>query len=129
KVEVRKGYDAFTVDEAANTCFCRMWQISDCSNLSMILGPLPKKMLAKPKKKRIRASHESKSTTKISKAEFLMTCHNYRQAGHIKKGCKNDPILKPPKVKRKAGRPKKTVPSENTNVVDDEDLPSLSTTP
>ncbi|GKD40168.1 pentatricopeptide repeat-containing protein [Tanacetum coccineum] len=25
KFEVRKGYDAFTVDEAANTCSCRMW--------------------------------------------------------------------------------------------------------
>ncbi|GJY51248.1 REF/SRPP-like protein [Tanacetum coccineum] len=80
-------------------------------------------MIDKPKKKRIRVSHESNSTTKISKAEFPMTCHNYGQAGHNKKGCKNDPILKPPKVKRKAGRPKKRMPSENTNVVGDEDLP------
>ncbi|GKA90554.1 hypothetical protein Tco_0812424 [Tanacetum coccineum] len=101
---------------------------ADCSNLSRILEPLPKKMIDKPKKKRIRVSHESNSTTKISKAEFPMTCHNYGQAGHNKKGCKNDPILKPLKVKRKAGRPKKRMPSENTNVVGDEDLPSLSTT-
>ncbi|GKE08481.1 pentatricopeptide repeat-containing protein [Tanacetum coccineum] len=99
KFDVRKGYDAFTVDEAANTCSCRMWQISDlpcvyaiacifelnklvepyvpsyfniemfglaynqfkkpvegitfwpdCSNLSRILGPIPKKMPGRPKK-------------------------------------------------------------------------------
>ncbi|GKC93645.1 hypothetical protein Tco_1159087, partial [Tanacetum coccineum] len=28
KFKARKGYDAFTVDEPANTCSCRMWQIS-----------------------------------------------------------------------------------------------------
>nr|GEU29593.1 pentatricopeptide repeat-containing protein [Tanacetum cinerariifolium] len=172
-LKVRKRYDDFTIDEAANT----MWKIScfpyvyvvpcifklnkrvetyvptcfriemfiqaytqfmklvecitfwpDCSNLSRILGILPK-MLDRPKKKIIRASHESNSTTKISKNWFPMTCHNYGQAGHNKKGCKNDLIPKLPKVKRKASRPKKTMPSENTNVVDDENLPSLSTTP
>ncbi|GJW15284.1 pentatricopeptide repeat-containing protein, partial [Tanacetum coccineum] len=172
KFEVRKGYDAFTVDEVANTCSCRMWQISglpcvhdvacifklnkmvepyvpecfkiemfkqaytqfmkpvegitfwpDCSRLSRILGPLPKKMPGRPKKKRIRASHESQSTTKISRSGLEMTCHNCWQKGHNKKGCKNDPIPKTPKVKGKVGRPKKTIPTENTNLVDDEDLP------
>ncbi|GJZ80796.1 hypothetical protein Tco_0645790 [Tanacetum coccineum] len=34
KFEVRKGYDAFTVDEAANTCSCRMWQISETFSLA-----------------------------------------------------------------------------------------------
>ncbi|GJU25610.1 disease resistance TIR-NBS-LRR class family protein [Tanacetum coccineum] len=114
KFEVRKGYDDFTVDEVANTCSYRMWQI---------LGPLPKKMPSRPKKKRIRVSHESQSTTKISMSGLEMTCHNCWQKVHNKKGCKNDPILKTPKVKGKVGRPKKTIPTENTNLVDDEDLP------
>nr|GEY76514.1 pentatricopeptide repeat-containing protein [Tanacetum cinerariifolium] len=119
KFEVRKGYDAFTVDEGANTCSCKMWQIlglpcvhavacisklnkmvepyvlecfkiemfkhaytqfmkpvegitfwADCTHLSRILGPLPKKMPGRPKK-RIRASHESLSTTKISRSAFI----------------------------------------------------------
>ncbi|GKD82760.1 pentatricopeptide repeat-containing protein [Tanacetum coccineum] len=150
KFEVRKGYDAFTVDEVANTCSCRMWQISGlpcvhdvacifklnkmvepyvpecfklemfkqaytqfmkpvegitfwpyCSRLSRILGPLPKRRSGRPKKKRIRASHESQSTTKISRSGLEMTCHNCWQKGHNKKGCKNDPIPKTPKVKGK----------------------------
>ncbi|GJV47685.1 pentatricopeptide repeat-containing protein [Tanacetum coccineum] len=172
KFEVRKGYDAFTVDEVANTCSCRMWQIlslpcvhavacifklnkmvepyvpecfkiemfkqeytqflkpvegitfwPDCSRLSRILGPLHKKMLGRPKKKKIRASHESQSNIKISRSGLEMTCHNCWQKGHNKKGCKNESIPKTPKVKWKVGRPKKTIPTKNTNVVDDEDLP------
>ena len=91
----------------------------DCGNLSKILGPLPKKMPGRPRKKRIRASHESKFPTKISRFGIPMTCHNCGEVGHNKKGCKNDPIPKPPKVKGKSGRPKKTVPTENTNLIDD----------
>ncbi|GKB73322.1 hypothetical protein Tco_0934734 [Tanacetum coccineum] len=63
----------------------------DCSRLSRILGPLPKKM-----------------------------------SGDNKKGCKNDSIPKTPKVKWKVGRPKKAIPTKNTNVVDDEDLPRIN---
>ncbi|GJU78645.1 pentatricopeptide repeat-containing protein [Tanacetum coccineum] len=54
---------------------------------------------------------------------LAMTCHNCWQTGHNKKGCKNDPIPKTPKVKGKAGRPKKTIPTENINLVHDEDFP------
>ncbi|GJV37772.1 pentatricopeptide repeat-containing protein [Tanacetum coccineum] len=68
KFVVRKSYDAFTVNKAANTCSCRMWQISS------------------------------------------LPCY------------KNDPIPKTPKVKGKVGIPKKTMPTENTNLVDNEDL-------
>lgn len=186
KFEVRKGYDAFKVDEAARTCSCRMWQLlglpcvhvvacifklsklvepyvppcfraemfslaysqylspvggisfwPDCSHLSKILGPMPKKMPGRTRKKRVRASHEKKSYSKVSKSGIhennslskvyrsgiKMTCHNCGEIGHNKKGCTKDPIPKPPKVKGKAGRPKKSVPNENTNVDDDADLP------
>ncbi|GJV68193.1 pentatricopeptide repeat-containing protein [Tanacetum coccineum] len=100
----------------------------DCSNLSRILGPIPKKMPGRPKKKRIRASHENKSSTKISRAGIPMTCQNCGEPGHNKKGCKNPTIPKPPKEKGKAGRPKKIVPTENENEVHDDDTPKFVNT-
>ncbi|GKC46291.1 hypothetical protein Tco_1064013 [Tanacetum coccineum] len=48
----------------------------DCSDLSKILGPKPKKMPGRPRKKRIRAPHESKSTTRISKTGVPMSFQN-----------------------------------------------------
>nr|GEZ73107.1 Gag-Pol polyprotein [Tanacetum cinerariifolium] len=39
----------------------------DCSHLSRILGLKPKKMPSRPRKKRVRASHEGKSNTRISR--------------------------------------------------------------
>ncbi|GJR39000.1 hypothetical protein Tco_1214684 [Tanacetum coccineum] len=118
KFEVRKGYDAFTVDKAANTCSFRMTEM-----FSQAYTQFMKPVEGRPKKKRIRASRESNSSTKISRAEIPMTCCNYGQPGHNKKGCKNKTIPRTPKFKEKADRPKKIVASENTNVVDDEDLP------
>nr|GEU36818.1 putative reverse transcriptase domain-containing protein [Tanacetum cinerariifolium] len=76
KFEVWRGSDAFKVDEKAKTCSCGMWQLSDCSHMSRVLGPIPKKMLGRPRKKRIMAPHENKSTYKISRAGVEMTCHN-----------------------------------------------------
>ena len=171
--EVRKGYEAFKVDEPNRTCSCRMWQLSglpcshaiacifklgkyaedyvpdwfrkdrymvayseyikpvpgihfwpDTSNLSRILGPLPKKMPGRPQKKRIRASHEHNSGTKISRAGAVMTCHNCWERGHNKKGCKKDPVVKPPKEKAKIGRPKKVRPTEEP-LVDEGDIPEF----
>ena len=87
----------------------------DCSDLSRILGPKPKKMPGRPRKKRIRAPHESKSTTRISKAGVTMTCQNCGETGHNKASCKKDPISKPPKVQCKGGRPKKNIPGTSIN--------------
>ncbi|GJZ67346.1 hypothetical protein Tco_0630586 [Tanacetum coccineum] len=76
-------------------------------------------MSSRPKKKRIRASHEPKfSTTKISRAGAIMTCHNCWEKGHNKSTCKKDPIPVVPKEKGKSSRPKKqqnmeTVPEDN----------------
>ncbi|GKC08764.1 hypothetical protein Tco_1000374 [Tanacetum coccineum] len=73
----------------------------------------------RPKKKRIRASHEPKfSTTKISRSGAIMTCHNCCERGHNKTTCKKDPIPVVPKEKGKPGRPNKlqnmeTVPEDN----------------
>ena len=174
--EVRKGYDAFNVDEPKRTCSCRMWQLSglpcthaiacifklgkyvedyvpdcfrkdrymlayseyikpvdgihfwpDCSNLSRILGPIPKKMPGRPKKKRVRASHEPKSRNKVSRAGIPMTCHNCGESGHNKKGCCNQPVPKPPKAKRKVGRPRKVIPTEEP-LVDASDIPPFVNT-
>ncbi|GJT75498.1 integrase, catalytic region, zinc finger, CCHC-type containing protein [Tanacetum coccineum] len=83
------------------------------------------KITGRPKKKRIRASRESNSSTKISRVEIPTTCYNCGQPRHNKKGCKNETIPKPPKFKEKADRLKKIVANENSNVIDDEDLPSF----
>ncbi|GJZ80798.1 pentatricopeptide repeat-containing protein [Tanacetum coccineum] len=85
-------------------------------------------MPGRPKKKRIRASHENKSSTKISRVGIPMTCQNCGEPGHNKKGCKNPTIPKPPKEKGKAGRPKKIVPTENENEVHDDDTPKFVNT-
>ncbi|GJV40933.1 hypothetical protein Tco_1419373 [Tanacetum coccineum] len=133
--EVRKGSEAFRVDEPKRTCSCRIWYVlvysqylkpvdginfwPDFSNLSTVLYPKPKRMSGRPKKKRIRASHEPKfSTTKISRSGAIMTCHNYCERGHNKTTCKKDPIPVVPKEKGKPGRPNKlqnmeTVPEDN----------------
>lgn len=94
----------------------------DCSHLSRILGPLPKKMPGRPRKKRIRATHEHKSTTRISRAGAIMTCQNCGQTGHNKKGCRNEPIPSVPKEKSKGGRPRKKQNTQ-TDVVNDVDEP------
>ncbi|GJU24137.1 hypothetical protein Tco_1162758 [Tanacetum coccineum] len=102
KFEVKRGLDACKVDE--------------------------KKMPGRPRKKRIRAPNENKSTYKISRAGVEMTFHNCVEKGHNKKGCKNEPIPQTPKVPSKAGRPKKKVPIDTTNLVDEDDIPRFMNT-
>ncbi|GJT03257.1 hypothetical protein Tco_0824426 [Tanacetum coccineum] len=58
-------------------------------------------------KKRIIASHEGGSGTRVSKVGGQVTCQNYFQVGHNKKGCKDPPVQKPVMEKKKAGRPRK----------------------
>nr|GEW65080.1 hypothetical protein [Tanacetum cinerariifolium] len=73
----------------------------DCSHLSRILGPKPRKMPRRPGKKRFRASHVTKSNTRISRVGVIIRCHNYWEIRHNKKGCKKEPIPSVPKEKRK----------------------------
>nr|GEU38645.1 hypothetical protein [Tanacetum cinerariifolium] len=69
--EVRKGSEAFRVDEPKRTCSCRMWQLSGflyCHAIAcifrlnrMVEGYVPQCFMKdRPKKKRIRALHEPK---------------------------------------------------------------------
>nr|GEW16300.1 pentatricopeptide repeat-containing protein [Tanacetum cinerariifolium] len=97
----------------------------DCSHMSRVLGHIPKKMPRRPRKKRIRAPHENKSTYKISRAGVEMTCHNCVEKGHSKKGCKKEPIPQTPKVPCKTGRPKKKVPIDTTSLVNEDDIPRI----
>ena len=82
----------------------------DCNDMSKILPPITKKMPGRPRKKRIRAAHEHKNSTKVCRVGVTMTCSNCGQKGHNKKGCKNETVVKPPKPLGKKGRQKK-----NTN--------------
>ncbi|GJZ80451.1 hypothetical protein Tco_0645445 [Tanacetum coccineum] len=126
--EVRNGSQAYSIDEQHRTCSCKMWQLSvltpvggmsfwpDCSKMSKVLPPKPKKMPGRPRKKIIRASHETKYPNKISRSGVQMTCSNCFQKGHNKSGCKNQTVLLPPKPLAKKGRPRKNpIPSEFIN--------------
>ncbi|GKB08348.1 hypothetical protein Tco_0836632, partial [Tanacetum coccineum] len=86
-----------------------------------ILGPKPRKIPRRPRKKRFRASHETKSNTRISRAGIIIRCHNCWEIRHNKKGCKKEPIPAVLKEKKKAGRPKK-IPNIKS-VDDDNDVP------
>ncbi|GJZ68941.1 reverse transcriptase domain-containing protein [Tanacetum coccineum] len=98
--EVRRGSDAFK---------------------DRILGPKPRKMPRRPRKKMFRASHETKSNTRISRADIIIRCHNCWEIRHNKKGCKKEPIPVVPKEKKKGDRPKKI---QTTEPVDsDNDIP------
>ncbi|GJY10059.1 pentatricopeptide repeat-containing protein, partial [Tanacetum coccineum] len=139
--EVRKGSEAFRVDEPARTCSCRMWQLSSLpcfhaitcifrlnimveGHLSTVLCPKPKRMHDRPKKKRIRASHEPKfSTPKISSSGAIMTCHNCWEKGHTKSTCKKDPILVVLKEKGKPGRLKNNKTWET--MLEDNEIPNF----
>ena len=79
----------------------------DQSQYSTVLPPKLKKMPGRPRKKRIRAKGEGGSGTRVSKVGTIITCGNCLQQGHNKKGCKFPTAPKPPKVIKKAGRPRK----------------------
>ncbi|GJW98956.1 pentatricopeptide repeat-containing protein [Tanacetum coccineum] len=114
--EVRKGSKAFRVDESKRTCSCRMWQLSVICQQYCALSL--RECLADLRRKGW-ASHEPKfSTTKISRAGAIMTCHNCWEKGHNKSTCKKDLIPVVSKEKGNPGRPKKqqnmeTVPEDN----------------
>nr|GEV09260.1 hypothetical protein [Tanacetum cinerariifolium] len=79
----------------------------DQSQFYKVLPPKPRVMSGRPRKKRIRASHEGGSGTRVSKVGRQVTCQNCFQVGHNKKGCKAPPVQKPVIEKKKARRPRK----------------------
>lgn len=79
----------------------------DSSQYTIVLPPKPKKMPGRPRKQRIRAAHERKNPSKVSKAGGVMTCSNCQQKGHNRVTCTNDTVLIPPKPPVRRGRPRK----------------------
>ncbi|GJZ28892.1 hypothetical protein Tco_0573539 [Tanacetum coccineum] len=79
----------------------------DQSQFYKVLPPKPRVMPGRPRKKRIRVSHEGGSGTRVSKVGSQVTCQNCFQVGHNKKGCKAPPVQKPVIEKKKARRPRK----------------------
>lgn len=63
-----------------------------------VIPPAVKKMPGRPKKKRKRDPCEEnpKNATKLRKNGVRMVCQNCFQAGHNKRGCKNQAVPKPP---------------------------------
>ncbi|GJX81222.1 pentatricopeptide repeat-containing protein [Tanacetum coccineum] len=136
KFKVRKRYDAFIVDEAANTCSCRMWQISGLPCVHAVacifkLNKMVEPYVPKCFKIEMFKQAYTQFMNPVEGITFWSDCTHLsrilgplpkKMPGQNKKGCKNDPIPKTPKVKGKAGRPKKIIPTENTNLVDDEDF-------
>ncbi|GJZ12526.1 pentatricopeptide repeat-containing protein [Tanacetum coccineum] len=90
--------------------------------MSRVLPPKLKKMPGRPRKKRIRAAHESKNTNRLSRAGVEMTCQNCGKKGHNKAGCTNAKVDKPPKPPGTKGRPKKYKDVESTSLVDEPDV-------
>ena len=79
----------------------------DSSEYTKVLPPKPKKMPGRPRKQRIRAAHERKNPSKVSKAGGVMTCSNCQQKGHNRLTCTNATVLIPPKPPVRRGRPRK----------------------
>lgn len=79
----------------------------DSSHYTKVLPPKPKKMPGRPRKQRIRAAHERKNPSKVSKSGVVMTCSNCQQKGHNRLSCSNDTVLIPPKPPARRGRPRK----------------------
>ena len=98
----------------------------DTSELSRILPPITKKMPGRPRKKRIRAAHENKTTNRVSRTGVTMTCSNCQQKGHNKKGCQNPTVIVPPKPPSKKGRPRKT-PTVEPSLIDEDEVLNTET--
>ena len=101
----------------------------DCSEMSRVLPPKPKKMPGRPRKKRIRAAHENKNSNRVSRSGITMTCKNCFQKGHNKKGCKNPTVVLPPKPPTKKGRPRKAQVGVSSLVDEDLDFAPVDSAP
>ncbi|GJZ55387.1 integrase [Tanacetum coccineum] len=127
KFEVRRGSDAFKVDEKAKISSCRMWQLSGLPSAHAIACIFKLiKMVDDYVPECFRKDMYIKASSGWAGVE--MTCHNCGEKGHNKKGCKNEPIPQTPKVPSKAGRPRKKVPIDTTNLVVEDDIPRFVNT-
>ncbi|GKD44081.1 multidrug resistance-associated protein 5, partial [Tanacetum coccineum] len=90
----------------------------DQSMYSTVLPPKPRKMLGRPKKKRIRAIGEGGSSTRVSKVGSQGSCSNCKKPGHNKSSCKEPVVEQTPKPKGVVGRPRKKQPVDDFMDVD-----------
>ncbi|GJW35940.1 hypothetical protein Tco_0058860, partial [Tanacetum coccineum] len=110
----------------------RMWQLSGlpCVHAttviflinkimySTVLPPKPRKMVGRPRKKRIRAIGEGGSSTRVSKVGSHGSCSNCEKPGHNKSSCKEPVVEQTPKPKGVLGRPRKKQPVDDFEDVD-----------
>ncbi|GJS94129.1 multidrug resistance-associated protein 5 [Tanacetum coccineum] len=79
----------------------------DQSMYSIVLPPKLRKMLGRPRKKRIRTIGEGGSSTRVSKVVSYRSCSNCKKPGHNKSICKKPVVEQTPKPKGVVGRPRK----------------------
>nr|GEU72639.1 multidrug resistance-associated protein 5 [Tanacetum cinerariifolium] len=98
-------------------------QVAECGESSIILSPKLKTMPDRPRKKRIRAIHDTNSSYRISRTGTEMTCQNYGEKGHNKARRKKEKVVNPPPPQplAKKGRPKKTS-VEEPHIMDVSDI-------
>ncbi|GJY05813.1 multidrug resistance-associated protein 5 [Tanacetum coccineum] len=73
------------------------------SMYSTVLPPKPRKMLGRPRKKRIRAIGKGGSSTRVSKVDSHGSCSNCKKPGHNKSSCKEPLVEQTPKPKGVVG--------------------------
>ncbi|GKA86396.1 hypothetical protein Tco_0808107, partial [Tanacetum coccineum] len=114
--EVRSRSEGFTVDKG----YLRVMSQLGLKDImySTVLPPKPRKMPGRPKKKRIRATDECCSSTRVSKVGSQGSCSNCKQHGHNKSSCKEPVVEQTPKPKGVVGRPRKKQPVDNFKDVD-----------
>ncbi|GJZ60908.1 multidrug resistance-associated protein 5 [Tanacetum coccineum] len=99
--EVRSRSEGFTVDKG----YLRVMSQLGLKDImySTVLPPKPRKMPGRPKKKRIRATDECCSSTRVSKVGSQGSCSNCKQHGHNKSSCKEPVVEQTPKPKGVVG--------------------------
>ncbi|GJZ04313.1 multidrug resistance-associated protein 5 [Tanacetum coccineum] len=90
----------------------------DQSMYSIVLPPKPKKMHARPRKKRIGSKGESGSSTRVSKLGSQGSCSNCKKPRHNKASCKEPILEQTPKPKGVPSRPRKKQSVVNIKDVD-----------
>ncbi|XP_060969765.1 uncharacterized protein LOC133036991 [Cannabis sativa] len=69
------------------------WNIPDLIRNIVVLPPKHKRAAGRPKKQRYKNGLEAKAQ---------VVCGQCRQRGHNKRSCKNDPVLKPPRKRKRS---------------------------
>ncbi|GKA77860.1 hypothetical protein Tco_0784397 [Tanacetum coccineum] len=85
---------------------------------STVLPPKLRKMLGRPKKKRIRTIGDDGSSTRVSKVGSRGSCSNCKKLRHNKSSYKEPVVEQIPKPKGVVGKPRKKQPIDDFKEVD-----------